>query len=529
MSKPESFDVRPDVGIFNVIRHLSYKPQYALAEYIDNSISSWENNKKELKRLDPNYKLIIEIEVGHDRISVRDNAAGISKKDYARAFKPAELPPDRSGLNEFGMGMKTASIWLCNKWKVITTSLQDSETGIIDFDVERMLKEKSGVINPRFVAKKPSTPHGTEIILTNLNRKINGHQVRRIKEHLANIYRFYLRSNEVVIRIFDEGEDGKNDEVKLKFEEMPPLISAAAYPGGPSDAVKWEKEIDVRFSGERRIHGFVKILAVANTSKAGLYLFRRKRVIVGASEPYRPEEIFGKSTTFPYQRIYGELTMEGFAVTHTKDGIIWGSEEEEDVIEQIRCALIAEPLNLIAQANKFRVKGFDDPEKSAKAIDKSNDAVEEDIKKNAEKLSEVKEDKQELEVTSEENNRAVSTAFRTKNFSVLISGEKWEFKIEAINAGSNEPLFESEVVRNDAESLVLCTIRLNLDDKFACNYNINRNTEFYDIILRFAVATSYAQAQSKLSGNTYTGVMVRNITKTLSSVLSGNDSLTNNL
>ena len=116
-------------------------------------------------------------------------------------------------------------------------------------------------------------------------------------------------------------------------------------------------------------------------------------------------------------------------------------------------------------------------------------------------------------------------AFRTKNFSLQISGEKWEFQIETINAGNGEALFESEVSRNDAESTVICIIRLNLDDKFACNYNINRNTEFYDIILRFAVATSYAQAQSKLSGNTYTGVMVRNITKTLSNVLSGANSL----
>jgi len=527
MSKSDSFDVRPDVGIFNVIRHLPYKPQYALAEYIDNSISSWENNKAALKRLDPNYKLLVEIEIGRNRISVRDNAAGIAKKDYPRAFKPAELPPDRSGLNEFGMGMKTASIWLSNNWKVITTSIHDSETGVIEFDVEKMIKERVGIITPTFSPKRPSTPHGTEIILTNLSRKVNGQQVRRIKEHLADIYRLYLRSNEIVIRVFDEGEDGNSEDVQLKFEEMPALVAEAAYPGGPSEKVKWEKPIDITLSNGRRIHGFAKVLAVASTSKAGFYLFRRNRVIVGASEPYRPEEIFGKSTTFPYQRIYGELTMDGFAVTHTKDGIIWGAEEEEEekVIEEIGKALSADPLNLIVQAKKYRVKGFDDPEKSGKAIDKSNDALEEDIKKNADKLSEVTESGQQTSVVIPATNNPAPEAFRTKKFSLPISGETWEFHIETINGGNNEPLFESEVSRNDAESIVTCKICLNLDDKFACNYNINRNTEFYDIILRFAVATSYAQAQSKLSGNTYTGVMVRNITKTLSSVLSGSNSL----
>jgi len=252
MSKSDSFDVRPDVGIFNVIRHLPYKPQYALAEYIDNSISSWENNKSALKRLDPNYRLLIEIEIGRDRISVRDNAAGIAKKDYPRAFKPAELPPDRSGLNEFGMGMKTASIWLSNNWKVITTSLQDDETGVIEFDVEKMIKERTGIITPRFSPKRPSTPHGTEIILTNLNRKVNGQQVRRIKEHLANIYRLYLRTNEVTIRVFDEGEDAHGKDVGLEFEEMPALVAEGAYPGAPQKKVKWEKPIDIKLSNGRR-------------------------------------------------------------------------------------------------------------------------------------------------------------------------------------------------------------------------------------------------------------------------------------
>lgn len=527
MSKTDSFDIRPDVGIFNVIRHLPYKPQYALAEYIDNSISSWENNKAALKKTDPNYKLLIEIEIGRNRISVRDNAAGIAKKDYPRAFKPAELPPDRSGLNEFGMGMKTASIWLSNNWKVITTSLTDEETGVIEFDVEKMIKDRTSIITPRFSRKRPDTPHGTEIVLTNLNRKVNGQQVRRIKEHLADIYRLYLRKNEVIIRVFDEGEDTNSEDVQLSFEEMPALNAEGAYPGGPSKKVKWEKEIDIRLSNGRHIHGFAKLLAVASTSKAGFYLFRRNRVIVGASEPYRPEEIFGKSTTFAYQRIYGELTMDGFAVTHTKDGIIWGSEEaeEDQVIAEIKKALSDDPLNLISQAKKYRVKGFDDPERSGKAIDKSNDALEEDIVKNADKLSEVTETRQQVSEPIKPTPRSTTEAFRTKNFSLQISGEKWEFQIDTINGGNNEALFESEVTRNDAESTVTCVIRLNLDDKFACNYNINRNTEFYDIILRFAVATSYAQAQSKLSGNTYTGVMVRNITKTLSNVLSGCNSI----
>ena len=116
-----SFDARPDAGIFEVIRHLNYKAQYAFAEYIDNSISSFEENKDALLKMDPQYKLRIEIEVGTDEIRIKDNAGGIPSNQYARAFKTAERPPDpKKGLNEFGMGMKTASIWLSSHWTVIS-------------------------------------------------------------------------------------------------------------------------------------------------------------------------------------------------------------------------------------------------------------------------------------------------------------------------------------------------------------------------------------------------------------------------
>ena len=99
-----SFDARPDAGIFEVIRHLNYKAQYAFAEYIDNSISSYEENQAALHKLDKEFRLRIEIEIGPKEIRIKDNAGGIPRDQYARAFKTAERPPDpKKGLNEFGM------------------------------------------------------------------------------------------------------------------------------------------------------------------------------------------------------------------------------------------------------------------------------------------------------------------------------------------------------------------------------------------------------------------------------------------
>jgi hypothetical protein len=522
-------DVRPDVGIFNVIQHLSYKPHYALAEYIDNSISSWENNRAALLKLDPKYKLRVDVIIGHKAITVRDNAAGIAKSDYARAFKPAELPPDRTGLNEFGMGMKTASIWLSKNWRVVTSSIYEDVTGIVEFDVVKMIQTKDGKITPIFKKKASSSIHGTEIILTELNHTLRGKVLGKVQDHLSSIYRFFLRRGELDLRLYSEGDDPNAKDSILSYEDMPALKYTAQYSGGPKGEHIWQKDIDIQLSGGRRITGTAKVLAVGSTAKAGLYLFRRGRVIHGASEPYRPSAIFGSSNSFEYQRISGELTMEGFAVTHTKDGFIWGAaeEDEDEVIDRIHDALESGELNLIAQAKDYHPRKLERPEKREKAIETGHEAIEHDMRENAEELGEVV--SQSPSSDSVEETPVVRTVtrpdeiFKKKKFSpiTLNDDESWEFTIEAIQAGDMKPLFESNVVRDDENRKVECTITINLEDPFACNY-INRSGDFYDIICRFAVAACVAQENSKMSGNQYADVMVSKINKTLTKVLSGN-------
>ena len=78
------------------------------------------------------------------------------------------------------------------------------------------------------------------------------------------------------------------------------------------------------------------------------------RLIEGShDETYRPSFIFKQTNSYPYQRLFGELHVEGFEVSHTKDGFRW--EEYEDVfLEFLKDALEAEPLDLLAQADNYR-------------------------------------------------------------------------------------------------------------------------------------------------------------------------------
>src|SRR5690242_8585233 len=127
MPRTDSINIRPGVSILSVLRHLNYKPWFAMAEFVDNAVQSFLQHRTELERIHGRaVKLKVEIETDDDaggRIVIRDNAAGIHGNDYARAFRAAEVPTDRTGLSEFGMGMKSAACWFARDWSVRTSAL----------------------------------------------------------------------------------------------------------------------------------------------------------------------------------------------------------------------------------------------------------------------------------------------------------------------------------------------------------------------------------------------------------------------
>ena len=67
-------------------------------------------------------------------------------------------------------------------------------------------------------------------------------------------------------------------------------------------------------------------------------------------EAWRPESIFGEwgSNDLINQRITGELHLDDFEVSHTKDGIYWRFSEEREVGELIKKQID----DLITQAKK---------------------------------------------------------------------------------------------------------------------------------------------------------------------------------
>ena len=342
-----SVNIRPEVSILSVLRHLNYKPWFALAEFVDNAVQSFLTQRPALVAAEgPGAKLRVSIEfdtADGGRIIVRDNAGGIAAADYARAFKPAEVPPDRTGLSEFGMGMKSAACWLSREWSVRTTAIGEPTEGSVSFDVAAIIQQRLEELAVRMVpAAAPA--HYTEIVLSGLHKMLQGKTISKVKEHLASIYRVFLRDGTMELTYGGQ---------TLLYEE-PPVLTAPFYRTPDADPVEWRKPIDFDFGEGQRAWGFAALRERASVSGAGFSLFRRNRVIQGSGdEGYRPEAVFGKSNSYRYQRVFGELHLEGFEVSHTKDGFRW-EEHEDTFLEFLRDHLDSDPLPLLTQAEEHR-------------------------------------------------------------------------------------------------------------------------------------------------------------------------------
>lgn len=349
----DKIEIRPEVTMLGVLRHLNYKPWFAIAEFVDNSLQSYLSRKEALHQAEgPDFRLKVTIDlssVAGGEIVVTDNAAGIAAADFPRAFRAAQVPADRSGLSEFGMGMKSAACWFCENWSVRTKALGEPVERSIAFDVQKIVDNRIESLTPESRTESAET-HYTVVKLRALHHPPASRTVTKIREHLASIYRVFIA----------------NGTLELKFNgdvlayEPPNVLTSVPYsaPGVPSltetTPVEWTKNIDFDFGGGQRVTGFVALREVGSTASAGFSLFRRGRLIEGScDETYRPPYIFKKANSFTYQRLFGELHIEGFAVSHTKDGFRW--EEYEDIfLEHLKDAIEAAPLDLVSQAENYR-------------------------------------------------------------------------------------------------------------------------------------------------------------------------------
>lgn len=505
----DTINIRPGVSILSVLKHLNYKPWFALAEFVDNSVQSYLEHKEEIKKVEgKDFKLQVSIEIDtsdEGKIAIRDNAAGIYQEDYARAFRPAAIPPDRSGLSEFGMGMKSAACWFAKEFYVRTTALGEGVAREVHFDIDKIIRDS---IEELSIKSEPTDKnvHFTSITLLGLHRNLQGKTITKVKDHLASIYREFFRQG--ILELVFDGEI-------LSYTE-PKTLNVPYFKDESSQPVEWRKEINFDFGNNLKVSGFAALLEIASLSTAGFALFRRGRVIEGSNdEGYRPEYIFKKPNSFTYQRLFGELHLEGFEVSHTKDGFRW-EDNEGTFLELLDEHLNATPLPLLDQAEGHRVRPR--PEELKKAAETASKQTAEAIKREVPQVIESQlETPPDSSLPPEELSKVLQAS--RKVIDIKINNNPWQITLEL----SIDPSITEWVDISDQPSLSdgvwKVGIRMSLVHPFMQQFS-GSDPEKVEMLLRIATAIVLAEITARQSGVELAGTIRRNINQLLRDALS---------
>ncbi|HLN29390.1 MAG TPA: ATP-binding protein [Gemmataceae bacterium] len=509
----DKINIRPEVSILSVLRHLNYKPWFATAEFVDNALQSYSESRGLLESLHgKGFTLKVEIELDPappGRILVRDNAAGIAERDYARAFKPAEPPSNRSGLSEFGMGMKSAACWLAVQWSVRTKALGEPIERTVAFDVADIVQNRIEELDIRTAKSNPNS-HYTELILEGLHKIPQGRTVSKIKEHLASIYRIFLRSG--TMALWFNGDP-------LTFQD-PPILRAPYYKTPNAEPVLWRKEIDFDFGEGQKATGFAALREKASVSTAGFALFRRNRLIQGSGdEGYRPDAVFGKSNSYRYQRLFGELHLEGFEVSHTKDGFRW-EEHEEIFLEFLEQHLNQQPLPLLSQAEEYRVRpSRQSLQAGAKtAADRTADVIAHDVPEVLEKEIDAGPDPWPPPHTLP----PAESLATERTIDVELKGQAWRIIIELATdpaIGDWVSVSDRPAAREAGQERRCICVRLSLAHPFMDRFG-GTDAASIEPLLRLAAAIGLAETAAREAGVSMAGTFRRNINELLRDALS---------
>lgn len=358
--------------VYSAFRYIENKVWNALAEYIDNAIQSFKDHSDVLTRINPNNKLLVEIniDVDQDIITITDNAFGISNENYDRAFELANIPLDRKGLNEFGMGMKVSSIWLSDLWTVKTKAYGENVAKTLVFDIHEVTQNQELEL-PVSLEPANEKEHFTIVTLTKLSQnKPRSRQIPYVKKHLASIYSKYIRDGLLDLKVNDE----------LLCDTQLQCLVAPYYRTPNGENITWKREVDFEapkfdeFGNQIGVYyakGFIGILERMSTSvDNGILLFRRGRVI-GSSydEKYRPKVLSGEEGSPRYKRIYGELELDGFDVSFTKSSF-QDDDEFSTFIEIMRDDFIKDKsFDIFGQAQNYtKPKSKADKTKAAQQL-----------------------------------------------------------------------------------------------------------------------------------------------------------------
>jgi len=299
-------------------KRLPYTPWHALAEFVDNSTQSYMNNEGRLNLALTEEGRPFEVSIVYDKdndlLRISDNAMGMSLSELEYALRIGQPPVNTSGRSKYGLGMKMAACWFGELWTVRTKRLGDTIEHEITVRVDDVANGNNEL--PHVAREgRPESDHYTILEIRNLNREMKGRTLGKIRDFLSSMYRVDLRNGDLLL-------EWKGEPLKWEMDQE----FAKAHDGS---VFRRDFVLDVE---GKSVPGWVGVLERGSRSKAGFSILVANRVIKGWPESWRPQEIFGQvegSNDLVNQRLTGEVHLDEFIVSHTKDNIQWMGDEED--------------------------------------------------------------------------------------------------------------------------------------------------------------------------------------------------------
>lgn len=494
-------NIQPPASILNVFSRLSYKPWYAIAEFVDNSTQSYISHSAELSSIPGFEKLKVNVkyDAEENTLTIVDNAYGMEIERFRDAILLDSRNESQAGRNEFGMGLKTAASWFGKVWRVTSTQYGSSNryTATVDIPMLDKLHLQNTKIYRDFVA---TDEHGTEIVIEQVTKKITGSRtIGKIRDLLSSMYRRDINNRNIEIWFNDE---------PIVFEEYPILTNFRGK--------SWKKNLDFNVDFDDKMYhvtGFVAIMNPGSFPKAGFALFRQDRVVIGGTDSnYKPSPIFGQAQSQKSLKLFGELNMNDFPVNQAKDGFIWDDGLEDAFIDALKNN-IQEYIDIAEMSIKERASETEFSEQAS--VELQQDVAE--TLNNAFRNDEQEESGDEISVSN------------TENLSVEIAPAGLEDMQEYIETVLNENTVEETISTKRSYSIPLTAMthvdfsvqwaRGNKsywieyseieDDKFDVLINIDhpffmpfsKDDDFKRVLEKFTIAFILAERQAKLGSS----------------------------
>lgn len=486
----ERVDMRSTLGQeLDYYEKRSYKPNYAIAEFVDNSVASYLLNKPMLTFVDPNYQLKVDILYNQNEktLEIIDNAGGMSAETFKNALILGKKPESNSGLNEFGYGLKTSASWFGKIWSVRSTAFSDVEEFFSEININELLRSGENEV-PISMKNVDPNLHYTIVKISSLIKNITDKQIEKLKSQVSSMYRRFLTNNEIQITFNGTKLTWTEPEILTIFEDGKEKV--------------WKKEFSEEIHFNKKVYhfsGFIGLLKIGSYKDAGFTLLRRNRVIVGGYENgYKPTEIFGAANSFQSFRLFGEINMDDFPVTQAKDNFDWDLDGlEEEFINKLY--VIAK--DYIKEASEYRV--YDKPKPITKQ--KAQEIADETVY-NIKKISptfdiKIKDETLPIRVETNENGIQIPSV----TYTITISGQPYQIIVKYICDVHSDLV----TVKHDSNNNKLITIDFNTFFPLFDDIK-NPNSAFIKDMQKFFVAYVLAQELTLKTASNHEAVSILN-------------------